>query len=440
MLSNLQLCDEIQSATKLWLNLRFTMRLKCEVQVSNRQLPSLNIRKPTRPNFSQVSIGRKPGECNKDGPIYIMLCTTQNKSGTKYLVPNNVEQVFSRFANEGKATVRIKSPPDDIALSKANPNQLNSFLKIVRMVADGREIPERILSQLVPAATAQVTRPVTTLSIDCPSKYPMVFPKTLNTLSIQHCLLRRLSPQITALTSLSTLNLSYNNLTDLPQSISLLINLRFLDLSHNSFEHFPEILTSEIFCQKLLVLDMKDNSLTSLSPQFTKLSVLKHINLNCNRLRYLPEKLGFMKSLITVMVSNNLLELLPSTLVTRVYHKADFSDNPFTIQLPPGAYEKSRGQVPTLKEAAGQSIISNNISYTAEDLDLHSRQFLERAHFCTCGRAVFYSAAAIILTHNLTAMVQCGNDELPFLFYCCSTLYPNERNYICQRFMRRLSQ
>ncbi|KAK3796143.1 hypothetical protein RRG08_018144 [Elysia crispata] len=379
------------------------MRLRCEVQVSNRQLPSLNIRKPTRPNFSQVSIGRKPGERNKDGPVYLMLCTTQNKSGTKYLIRNNVEQIFSKFAHEGKATLRIKSPPDDIALSKADPGQLSSFLKIVRMVADGREIPERILSHLVPAATVQVTRPVEILRIECPSKYPMIFPKTLHTLSIQHCSLRRLSPQITALTLVTVLDLSYNNLTELPESFSNLRSLRTLDLSHNSFEGFPPVLASECFCQGLTELDMKDNNMMTLSPAFTKLSALIIINLNCNRLRYLPERIGLMASLIVVLVSNNLLELLPCTLVTRIFHKADFSDNPFTLQLPCGAFLNKRRKVPSLQEVAGQTVISYGIPYTEEDLDFYSRQFLDTAHLCTCGRAVFSSAAAIILTHTLRA-------------------------------------
>ena len=71
-----------------------------------------------------------------------------------------------------------------LSFKQADPGQLSSFLKIVRMVADGREIPERILSHLVPAATVQVTRPVEILRIECPSKYPMIFPKTLHTLSV----------------------------------------------------------------------------------------------------------------------------------------------------------------------------------------------------------------------------------------------------------------
>ncbi|RUS69776.1 hypothetical protein EGW08_022462, partial [Elysia chlorotica] len=334
------------------------MRLRCEVQVSNRQLPSLNIRKPTRPNFSQVSVGKKPGERNKDGPVYIMLCTTQNKSGTKYLIQNNVEQIFSKFAHEGKATVRIKSPPDDIALSKADPAQLSSFLRIVRMATEGRELPERVLSHLVPAATTQVTRPVETLTIDCPSRYPMVFPKTLHTLHVRHCSLRRMSPQITALTSLTVLDLSYNNLSQLPESFSNLVLLRKLDLSHNSFEAFPPVLSSESFCRSLRELDMKDNGMLALSPLFTRLSALVSINLNCNRLRYLPEQMGLMKSLAVVLVSNNLLNLLPCTLVIRAYHRADFSDNPFTVQLPPGAFVRERRKVPTLQEAAGQAVLA----------------------------------------------------------------------------------
>ncbi|GFO30188.1 leucine-rich repeat protein 1-like [Plakobranchus ocellatus] len=412
------------------------MRLKCEVQVTSRQLPSLNIRKPNRPNFSQVSIGRKPGECNKDGPIYLMLCTSQNRSGTKYLIPNNLVQIFSRFVSEGKATLRIQTPPDDVSLSKADPAQLQSFLKLLKMAADGKEFPERVLSPLVPAATAQVTRPVTNLIIDSPSNYPMSFPTTLQKLAIQHCSLRRLSLKVTALTSLSVLDLSYNNLTELPESFAALRNLTYLDLAHNSFEEFPSVLASDTFCKNLVLLDMKDNEMRTLSPEFTKLSVLQSINLNCNRLRYLPERLGLMPRLSSIHVSNNLLELLPCTLVTRIFHKADFSDNPFTLTLPPGAYLNQKQRVPSLREAAGQAVLLYDIPYTEEDLDFVSREFLESGHYCTCGRVVFRSAASDILTHTLNAVVHCGNDDLPFLFYCCSTALITPRSYICQRRMR----
>ncbi|GFR92026.1 leucine-rich repeat protein 1-like [Elysia marginata] len=187
----------------------------------------------------------------------------------------------------------------------------------------------------------------------------MVFPKTLHTLAIEHCALRRLSLQVTTLTALTALNLGYNNLTELPKSFTALQNLKRLDLSHNSFENFPLVLASECFSKNLIFLDMKDNYMVSLSPEFTKLSALISINLNCNRLEYLPEGIGLMKSLVSVMVSNNMLELLPCSLVTRVYHKADFSENPFTLRIPPGGYERERGQVASLRELAGQSVISH---------------------------------------------------------------------------------
>lgn len=62
----------------------YIMRLKCEVQVTNRLLPTLNIRKPARTTYTQVSIGKNPG--SNSGQLFLMLCTAQNRSGTKYLV------------------------------------------------------------------------------------------------------------------------------------------------------------------------------------------------------------------------------------------------------------------------------------------------------------------------------------------------------------------
>ena len=63
------------------------MRLTCDVDVVNRALSSHNLKKAARPCHSQLSIGKKPGNGPmKEDSLYLMLCTTKDKNGSKYLV------------------------------------------------------------------------------------------------------------------------------------------------------------------------------------------------------------------------------------------------------------------------------------------------------------------------------------------------------------------
>ena len=62
------------------------MRITCDVETSNRLCASLNMKGKGKPGRSQLSVGRKPGSDSKDGEVYIMICTKQDRNGTKYIV------------------------------------------------------------------------------------------------------------------------------------------------------------------------------------------------------------------------------------------------------------------------------------------------------------------------------------------------------------------
>ena len=71
------------------------MRLNCEVAVQNWSCTQglVNTRKAAR---TSISIGRKPfrhegrgmenGQNDRNGTVFLMLCTTSNMAGTKYKV------------------------------------------------------------------------------------------------------------------------------------------------------------------------------------------------------------------------------------------------------------------------------------------------------------------------------------------------------------------
>lgn len=120
------------------------------MDIINRLLPSMNVKKGGRSCHTQLSIGKKPQSDSKEGTLFLMVCTAQDKNGTKFQVghvflhwsitfeiliaiqkkyflifffflqiKDNVEQIFAKFINEGKATIRFKDPEQDLCLCKA---------------------------------------------------------------------------------------------------------------------------------------------------------------------------------------------------------------------------------------------------------------------------------------------------------------------------------
>ena len=63
------------------------MRLVCDIEVVNRLLPSMNVKKAGKASRAQLSIGKKPGSGPlNDGTLFLMMCTAKDKNGTKFPV------------------------------------------------------------------------------------------------------------------------------------------------------------------------------------------------------------------------------------------------------------------------------------------------------------------------------------------------------------------
>ncbi|XP_059706703.1 leucine-rich repeat protein 1 isoform X3 [Haemorhous mexicanus] len=92
------------------------MRLQCEVEVLSRLLPTCGLRGRGRAARALLSLGRPPGAAGAG--IYLMVCTARDRGGARYKVQQNVERLFTRFVEEGKATVRLREPAVDLCLSK----------------------------------------------------------------------------------------------------------------------------------------------------------------------------------------------------------------------------------------------------------------------------------------------------------------------------------
>ena len=86
------------------------MRVKAQVTVNNRMLSNQggNCKPKGKSPVSSLAIGRKAKhlikDSEKDPEVFVLHCTAQNRAGFKYAVRRgNVEKVFTRFVDEGKA-------------------------------------------------------------------------------------------------------------------------------------------------------------------------------------------------------------------------------------------------------------------------------------------------------------------------------------------------
>ena len=123
------------------------MRIQADIEILNRDFNS-----KTKPVRSSLAIGLKPQDSSSKAAgmreVFIMISTAQNKSGNKFVLRNdelqrNVEHIFDKFVNEGKATIRLKVPARDFCLRKADPLLLKSFLNMVKASLNAKT-PEEI--------------------------------------------------------------------------------------------------------------------------------------------------------------------------------------------------------------------------------------------------------------------------------------------------------
>ncbi|KAJ7384707.1 Leucine-rich repeat protein [Desmophyllum pertusum] len=98
-------------------------------------------------------------------------------------IKENLQQVFSKFLEKGKATIRFKEPPHDLFINKADPSSLKTFLSVLKL--GDKELQQINLSCLAPAKISDIEKPKTDMVIKRRSDYPLgkPFPSTLKQVS-----------------------------------------------------------------------------------------------------------------------------------------------------------------------------------------------------------------------------------------------------------------
>lgn len=405
------------------------MRIKCEMDVVNRVLPSMNVKKGGKACHTQLSIGRKPQSDNKEGVLFIMACTAKDRNGTKFQIRDNVEQIFAKFINEGKATIRLKDPPQDLCLCKADPLQLKNFLTLIRKASLGENIDKINLSTLAPASNKSVDKPKTKMSVTSRKDYPLTksFPSQLEYLHVSQCRMKKIDSRIFQLKKLQHLDLRENVIEELPSTFSQLENLQELILCANKIQNLPSSLCLlPKWKQFLSLLDLSNNGITLLPVQLCELDNLVTLKVDENKLETFPPTIGRLKRLKYLSASQNQIKTLPCSFMQLRLEHLDLFNNPFADDTK-SDLEETEWQAPSLVECCARMIRKNRLPYSEEDLHTHLCRYLDSARLCWCGGFCFErcvrattSFSLKALSPTVSAVDMRGRTDVPILLFLCS--------------------
>ncbi|XP_069772477.1 leucine-rich repeat protein 1 isoform X2 [Narcine bancroftii] len=406
------------------------MKLQCEVEVINRMLPTFGMKNKGKGNRAVLSIGKHydRGIKNKSTTIHLLICTLKDKSGCKYKVKENIENVFTKFVDEGKATIRLKEPAVDVCLNKADANNLKNFLSALRLAHRDSEIDTIPLSNLAPVKTSEVEKPKAKMIITSRKDYPLTtnFPYSLESLQVSFCKLARVDMRMLCLRKLRKLDLGNNHIRKLPAAIGDLACLNELVLHNNYLEMFSIGLCNSTLQKSLQFLDLSHNRLRALPLQFCQLRELIHLKLDDNELVQLPCRIGQLTKLRFFTAARNKLPYLPSDFQFLNLENVDLFGNLFDHPNP--LIPTIHLQIPmTLLEAAARATINYRISYGPHILPAHLCQDLNLMKTCLCRRPCLNSFIQVVvslnlhqLSHTVVLVDNMGGTEAPILCYFCS--------------------
>ncbi|NXQ20409.1 LLR1 protein, partial [Peucedramus taeniatus] len=343
-------------------------------------------------------------------------------------VQQNVERLFTRFVEEGKATVRLREPAVDLCLSKANVVNLKTFLSAVRLAHQGNDTGVLPLSPLVPAKNSDVEKPKTKMIITSRRDYPLTksFPFSLEHLQTSYCKLARIDSRVLCLKKLRKLDLSHNHIKQLPATLGDLVCLQELDLHDNHLEAFSGALCSSGLQKSLQLLDLSQNQIQALPLEFCQLRGLVQLRLDDNALLRLPCRIGQLSRLRCLSAARNKLPFLPSDFRNLSLDNLDLFGNPF--EQPNPLVPNIQLKIPlTLLECAARATVNHRIPYGCQLLPSHLCRDLEVAKTCRCGSACLSSFIQITVTmnlhhvaHTVVLVDNMGGTDAPVLCYFCS--------------------
>lgn len=401
------------------------MRIHAEVDVVNRQLAAQGMKKNGKRCKSQLAIGRKPlAEGGQE--VFLMLSNLSNKAGVKYLIKDNVGNLFTRMIGEGKATIRFTEPAHDLCIQCQDVVQLKSFLILVKKCMDGKDLSKLPLSALQPATTSQIDGPKKKLVVVKRGDYPSKgFPHTLEHLQVSGIRLARVDQRMIKLRQLVSLDLSNNEISKLPESWEQVASLRELNLAGNQLTTLSREFCTGVLAKSLRQLILSSN-LIELLPNFTcSLAALLHLNLSKNKLRALPPALARLSQLQHLDASQNSLTVVPGGLARLRLDNLELSGNNFSAQEPRVLRDRLE-VVPSLLETSARFLRKSGVSIPPDEVAPQLLAYLDSGVHCLCSKPVWNSVVTAIVTlalHRVATSVSAGGrDSLPMEVCLCSTL------------------
>lgn len=179
-----------------------------------------------------------------------------------FQVDGNIDQIFTKFINDGKATIRMIEPPHDLII-QSDTIQLKSFIHILKLAISKKADPSVLaISNLNPKDVTSI--PKTKVVVNKPSEYPTLggFPRTTKELHLTGLNRKSFDRQILRLQSLRVLDLSNNQISSIPTELGALEHLQELILSQNRLSKALKWTWLEQTAIKtnLKLLDISDNS------------------------------------------------------------------------------------------------------------------------------------------------------------------------------------
>lgn len=399
------------------------MKLLCDISVGNRLAPNIK-RKSVK---STLALCKEP----KSQEFYIILFTAQNKNGTKYGLKDNIEKIFSRCVNEGKSTIQFKKPPHDIFI-KADTIQLKGFLHLLRQALEGK-VTEKNLTGMSGMAVTPISVkniPQKKLYITSRSEYPVRgFPKSLEQLHINNIQRCSLDKGILNLIHLKLLDLSGNLIESLPEEINKLPCLTDLNICQNQFGKCNSRQWSWMgghLSHTLKMLNISSNNLKYIPNEIVKLYSLVILHVDSNELTSFPSGIGRLQNLKILTASNNLISSLPGSVKRWRLQELDLTNNdyyqssqnykpPIVIPKPP--------PICSLKEYAARKVLFLRIPYTPYDLPRTLVDYLDNAQYCICGKACFETFLKhdqILLLDTITNVLNISSNGSAYIpINCC---------------------
>lgn len=371
------------------------MKISAKIEVSNRSHASLGSNMRKRPVYSTLSIGKVA----RNGDFKILYCTKSMATPKTYNIKNNVQQVFTKFIKEGKATIRFKSPPEDIIISHEDGRTLMSFLTILMKVLKNE--PINTTHVINPQDTKIPMKPKTSLIVNTVKEYWHEFPRTLTSLMASNIALDDIGNKMRPLLQLKVLDLSNNCLTNLPEYLGNL-PLGELNLSHNQLTHQSNWSWMKKPCiQKTLnKLVLSHNKMIKLPTTTYKFYNLIELHLESTNLITMPIWLCTSFPKLRVLdLSMNTLMFLPAS-VESFKHSLDTFIVPFVHTPHDFPLTSNYTTFPSLKSLAAKFVFPNRFKLTPKTCPESLIIYLfNHINHCKCGRIVYSEDDRLVSGH-----------------------------------------